>query len=51
MISEKEMTMWYEMIFDYLKEKEMITMPECSYAKFVKDKFLFIWKRYENSYD
>ncbi len=49
--SEKEMTIWYEMIFDYLKEKEMITMPECSYAKFVKDKFPSIWKKYENSCD
>lgn len=39
------------MILKKKRENLMITMPECSYAKFVKDKFSFIWKRYENSCD
>ena len=47
--SEKEKAMWYGMILDYLKEKEMIHMPECSYAKFVKCKFPWIWEQYEQA--
>lgn len=45
--ADREMAMWYKMILDYLKEKEMIHTPENSYAKFVRNKFPWIWEQYE----
>lgn len=38
---------WYDGdILDYISEKKMIDMPECSYAKFVQQKFPGVWQRY-----
>lgn len=43
--SEQSLDNWYNMIFDYINEKDMINTPDCSYAKFVRDKFPFVWER------
>lgn len=44
--TEKELEYWYSMILDYLKEKDMLKIPDCSYARFVKKKFPQVWKMY-----
>jgi len=46
-MNEKQMNNWYRMIFDYIKGKNMIETPECSYAKFVQWKFPHVWEQYE----
>ena len=46
--TEKELENWYSMILSYIQEKNMIQTPDCSYAKFVKEKFPFIWDKYMN---
>lgn len=48
--SEQSLNDWYNMIYDYIKEKEMIKTPNCSYAKFVQEKFTFIWDKYNKVY-
>lgn len=45
------MNNWYRMIFDYIKDKNMIKTPECSYAKFVQWKFPHVWEQYEKDND
>lgn len=44
--SEQSLENWYNMIYEYIKEKNMITAPDCSYAKFVQAKFPQVWERY-----
>jgi hypothetical protein len=44
-MSKKQMNHWYRMIFDYIKNKDMIKTPECSYAKFVQWKFPHVWEQ------
>lgn len=46
--SEQSLENWYNMIYKYIKEKNMIVTPDCSYAKFIKDKFPQVWERYIN---
>lgn len=43
---EKELRNWYRMILQILKEKDMKENPECSYAKFVREKFPWVWEEY-----
>lgn len=44
--TQKELDMYYGIILNYIREKDMAQIPECSYARFVKSKFPFIWERY-----
>lgn len=44
--SRREMQGWYNMIYSYIKEKNMIETPDCSYAVFVKQKFPNVWEQY-----
>lgn len=44
--TEQQMKWWYSSLTDYLKEKHMIEIPECSYAMFIKDKFPQVWEKY-----
>ena len=46
--SKKELNWYYNKIFEYISEKEMIKTPNCSYAKFVRKKFPFVWEKYES---
>lgn len=46
--SDQALENWYNMIYEYIKEKNMILTPDCSYAIFVKDKFPQVWERYLN---
>lgn len=50
-MNKKQMNNWYRMIFDYIKSKDMIKTPECSYAKFVQWKFPHVWEQYEENND
>ena len=45
--TEKAIANWHGMILSYVKEKDMIKTPDCSYALFVKDKFPSVWRQYE----
>lgn len=44
--SDKALQSWYNMIYEYIKDKNMIAVPDCSYAKFVRAKFPQVWERY-----
>lgn len=44
--TEDELNNWYEMIYNYIKNKDMINNQNCSYALFVKNKFPHIWDKY-----
>lgn len=44
--SKPELANWHNMIYEYVKEKNMISFPDCSYAKFVQNKFPHVWERY-----
>lgn len=44
--SEQALENWYNMIYEYIKEKNMIATPDCSYAKFVQTKFQQVWEKY-----
>lgn len=43
---EKELAWWGARIEDYLREKDMVKTPDCSYARFVRKKFPQVWERY-----
>ena len=44
--SEQALENWYNMIYEYIKEKNIIATPDCSYAKFVQTKFPQVWEKY-----
>lgn len=44
--TEQQLNWWYSALVDYMKEKDMIKNPDCSYAVFVKDKFPQVWEKY-----
>lgn len=44
--SKQSLENWYNMIYEYIKEKNMINTPDCSYAKFVQVKFPQVWEKY-----
>ena len=44
--SERQLEWWWSDLCGYLKEKDMINMPDCSYARFVREKFPWVWERY-----
>lgn len=46
--SESERKHWYKMIYTILKEKDMANTPDCSYARFVQNKFPQVWQQYIN---
>ncbi|MBQ6849686.1 MAG: hypothetical protein IJN77_01445 [Oscillospiraceae bacterium] len=45
--TEKQLANWHNMILSYIKEKDMIKTPYCSYAMYIKKKFPQLWKQYE----
>ena len=45
--TEKAIANWHSMVLSYVKEKDMIKTPDCSYALFVKEKFPSVWRQYE----
>ena len=44
--TEQQLNWWYSEIVDYLKEKDMVKSPDCSYAVFVRNKFPQVWEKY-----
>ena len=45
--TEKAIANWHGMVLSYIKEKDMIETPDCSYALFVKEKLPQVWRQYE----
>lgn len=41
-----ELDRWYEMILNYITEKNMRDTPGCSYAVLIREKFPWVWERY-----
>ena len=41
-----ELEQWYSMVADYMKEKDMTNTPDCSYARFVREKLPGAWEKY-----
>ena len=44
--TEQQLDWWYSSIADYLEEKDMVKMPDCSYAVFVRKKLPQVWEKY-----
>ena len=45
--TEKQLANWHNMILSYIREKDMIKTPDCSYAFYIKKKFPQLWEQYE----
>ena len=45
-----QLTYWYKMIADYMREKNMLETPDCSYARFVRAKIPVAWEMLTNEY-
>ena len=43
--TEKQLANWHNMILSYIKEKDMIKTPDCSYALYIKKKFPQVWEQ------
>ena len=43
-----QLTHWYKMVADYMREKNMLEAPNCSYARFVRDKIPEAWEMLNN---
>jgi len=44
--TKEQLEWWYSGLVEYLKKKEMIKIPDCSYALFIKEKFPWVWETY-----
>lgn len=44
--TEQQLDWWYSSVTEYMKEKNMIKTPDCSYAAFVREKLPKAWERY-----
>jgi len=44
--SDAELERWRTMLAGYLAEKKMVETPDCSYARFVREKFPMVWEKY-----
>lgn len=44
--TKEQLEWWWSDLCGYLKEKNMIETPDCSYARFVRKKFPWVWERY-----
>ena len=45
----EQLQWWHSSIINYLEEKNMASIPDCPYARFVKKKFPEVWERYIKS--
>ena len=45
--TENAIANWHSMVLSYIREKDMIKTPDCSYALFVKEKFPSVCRQYE----
>lgn len=46
--SQRELEMFDKMIIAYMREKSMQSAPDCSYARFVREKLPNVWERFLN---
>ncbi len=44
--TEKQLENWHNMILAYIREKDMIKTPDCSYALYIQKKFPRVWEKY-----
>lgn len=42
----RQLANWHGMVLSYISEKDMIKTPDCSYARFVQEKFPQVWDEY-----
>ena len=42
-----QLRVWYNSVLRHVVERKMIKTPDCSYAKFVQEKFPKVWESYE----
>ena len=47
--SAEELARWHGNLLSYIREKDMIHSPNCSYAQFIRSRFPHIWAEYEKS--
>lgn len=47
--TQQQRAWWYTRVAEYLAEKNMIETPDCSYARFVKEKLPQAWAQYQNT--
>lgn len=47
--TQQQRAWWYTRVAEYLAEKNMIETPDCSYARFVKEKLPQAWEQYQNT--
>lgn len=47
--SSEQLEWWYSTVVEYMKKKDMINTPDCSYARFVGEKLPRAWEKYMNS--
>lgn len=47
--TQQQRAWWYTRVAEYLAEKNMIETPDCSYARFVKEKLPRAWEQYQNT--
>lgn len=45
--TNQELENWYAMIEAYMEKRNMLYTPDCSYARFVREKFPSVWARYK----
>ena len=43
-----QLAFWYKMVADTMREKNMLKTPECSYARFVREKMPMAWEMLEH---
>lgn len=43
---QRQLDWWYDCCVEYLNEKNMIETPDCSYARFIKEKLPQVWEKY-----
>lgn len=44
--SQRELEWYYGAIRSYMGRKQMHLTPECSYARFIREKFPFVWEKF-----
>ncbi len=47
--TQQQRAWWYTRVAEYLAKKNMIETPDCSYARFVKEKLPQAWEQYQNT--
>jgi len=47
--TENQLDWWYQNLISYLKKRNMVNSPGCSYARFIQMKMPHVWRQYISS--